>query len=349
MVEKKLKKYLVSPSQSDVYAISIVDQPAIESNFIALAKQEKPMKFKIQSEEKRMLYGSALRADFPIYRCYDYGNDIDEFYVEFSADAIRRLMVKFMKNYSQKNWTKDHMDFAEGLTVVESWIVEDPERDKANVLGLTDFGKGDWMIGVKVDDDELWHSIKEGRWHGFSVEAFVDLNEQIKEIKNNSDIKMSKSKINMDELLDSIKGIIEDAVEKADGQDAEVQQEAVEQAAEEVANAVDATEEKTTEKEKETVAAEEEATPEEQIAEDVIEQVENNADNSDDAANDLQAVVDQLQQEVDDLKKENEELKKKNQKMAKQPSTKKVEVKQSAVTGFNPNWREALATVYKMN
>jgi hypothetical protein len=348
MAEKKLKKYLVSPSQSDVYAISIVDQPAIESNFIALAKQEKPMKFKIQSEEKRMLYGSALRADFPIYRCYDYGNDLDEFYVEFSADAIRRLMVKFMKNYSQKNWTKDHMDFAEGLTVVESWIVEDPERDKANVLGLTDFGKGDWMIGVKVDDDELWHSIKEGRWHGFSVEAFVDLKEQIKEIKNNSDIKMSKSKINMDELLDSIKGIIEDAVEKADGQDAEVQEEAVEQAAEEVADAVEATEEEET-TEKETVEAEEEATPEEQIAEDVIEQVEDNAETTEDAADDLQAVVDQLQQEVDDLKKENEELKKKNEKMAKQPSTKKVEVKQSAVTGFNPNWRESLATVYKMN
>ena len=346
MAEKKLKKYLVSPSQSDVYAISIVDQPAIESNFIALAKQEKPMKFKIQSEEKRMLYGSALRADFPIYRCYDYGNDLDEFYVEFSADAIRRLMVKFMKNYSQKNFSKDHMDFAEGLTVVESWIVEDPERDKANVLGLTDFGKGDWMIGVKVDDDELWHSIKEGRWHGFSVEAFVDLEEQIKEIKNNSDIKMSKSKINMDELLDSIKGIIQDAVEKADGQDAEVQEEAVEQAAEEVTEAVEATEEETKE---ETVEAEEEATPEEQIAEDVIEQVEDNADTTEDAANDLQAVVDQLQQEVDDLKKENEELKKKNEKMAKQPSTKKVEVKQSAVTGFNPNWREALATVYKMH
>lgn len=347
MAEKKLKKYLVSPSQSDVYAISIVDQPAIESNFIALAKQEKPMKFKIQSEEKRMLYGSALRADFPIYRCYDYGNDLDEFYVEFSADAIRRLMVKFMKNYSQKNWTKDHMDFAEGLTVVESWIVEDPERDKANVLGLTDFGKGDWMIGVKVDDDELWHSIKEGRWHGFSVEAFVDLEEQIKEIKNNSDIKMSKSKINMDELLDSIKGIIQDAVEKADGQDAEVQEEAVEQAAEEVTEAVEATEEETNKEE--TVEAEEEATPEEQIAEDVIEQVEDNADTTEDAANDLQAVVDQLQQEVDDLKKENSELKKKNEKMAKQPSTKKVEVKQSAVTGFNPNWRDALATVYKMN
>ena len=346
MAEKKLKKYLVSPSQSDVYAISIVDQPAIESNFIALAKQEKPMKFMIQSEEKRMLSGSALRADFPIYRCYDYGNDLDEFYVEFSADAIRRLMVKFMKNYSQKNFSKDHMDFAEGLTVVESWIVEDPERDKANVLGLTDFGKGDWMIGVKVDDDELWHSIKEGRWHGFSVEAFVDLEEQIKEIKNNSDIKMSKSKINMDELLDSIKGIIQDAVEKADGQDAEVQEEAVEQAAEEVTEAVEATEEETKE---ETVEAEEEATPEEQIAEDVIEQVEDNADTTEDAANDLQAVVDQLQQEVDDLKKENEELKKKNEKMAKQPSTKKVEVKQSAVTGFNPNWREALATVYKMN
>lgn len=313
------------------------------------------MKFKIQSEEKRMLYGSALRADYPIYRCYDYGNDIDEFYVEFSADAIRRLMTKFMKNYSQKNWTKDHMEFAEGLTVVESWIVEDAENDKANALGLTDFGKGDWMIGVKVDDDELWHSVKEGRWHGFSVEAFVDLEEQIKEIKNNSHIDMAKKSTKLDEILENIKNILTDAISDAEGETEATQEEIVETAAEEVVEAVQATEEEENTEETATVEAasdeqlsSEEATPEEQIAEDVIEQVEENAETSEDAADDLQAVVDQLQQEVDDLKKENEELKKKNQKMAKQPSTKKVEVKQSAVSGFNPNWREALATVYKI-
>ena len=341
----KLKKYKVKAGGSDVYAISVVSQPAVESSFVALAKQEKPKPVYLSKNDKHMLYGVILRADFPIYRAY--GDE--EFYIEFDGEAIERLERKYMKNFAQRNWTTEHLNLAEGLTLTESWIVTDLEHDKSKALGLEGVTVGSWVGGCLVDDNEIWTQVKEGTYTGFSVEAFCDLEDITREIKNNSDIKMSKSKINMDELLDSIKGIIEDAVEKADGQDAEVQQEAVEQAAEEVANAVDATEEKTTEKEKETVAAEEEATPEEQIAEDVIEQVENNADNSDDAANDLQAVVDQLQQEVDDLKKENEELKKKNQKMAKQPSTKKVEVKQSAVTGFNPNWREALATVYKMN
>ena len=341
----KLKKYKVKAGGSDVYAISVVSQPAVESSFVALAKQEKPKPVYLSKDDKHMLYGVILRADFPIYRAY--GDE--EFYIEFDGEAIERLERKYMKNFAQRNWTTEHLNLAEGLTLTESWIVTDLEHDKSKALGLEGVTVGSWVGGCLVDDNEIWTQVKEGTYTGFSVEAFCDLEDITREIKNNSDIKMSKSKINMDELLDSIKGIIEDAVEKADGQDAEVQQEAVEQAAEEVANAVDATEEKTTEKEKETVAAEEEATPEEQIAEDVIEQVENNADNSDDAANDLQAVVDQLQQEVDDLKKENEELKKKNQKMAKQPSTKKVEGKQSAVTGFNPNWREALATVYKMN
>ena len=341
----KLKKYKVKAGGSDVYAISVVSQPAVESSFVALAKQEKPKPVYLSKDDKHMLYGVILRADFPIYRAY--GDE--EFYIEFDGEAIERLERKYMKNFAQRNWTTEHLNLAEGLTLTESWIVTDLEHDKSKALGLEGVTVGSWVGGCLVDDNEIWAQVKEGTYTGFSVEAFCDLEDITREIKNNSDIKMSKSKINMDELLDSIKGIIEDAVEKADGQDAEVQQEAVEQAAEEVANAVDATEEKTTEKDKETVAAEEEATPEEQIAEDVIEQVENNADNSDDAANDLQAVVDQLQQEVDDLKKENEELKKKNQKMAKQPSTKKVEVKQSAVTGFNPNWREALATVYKMN
>ena len=341
----KLKKYKVKAGGSDVYAISVVSQPAVESSFVALAKQEKPKPVYLSKDDKHMLYGVILRADFPIYRAY--GDE--EFYIEFDGEAIERLERKYMKNFAQRNWTTEHLNLAEGLTLTESWIVTDLEHDKSKALGLEGVTVGSWVGGCLVDDNEIWAQVMEGTYNGFSVEAFCDLEDITREIKNNSDIKMSKSKINMDELLDSIKGIIEDAVEKADGQDAEVQEEAVAQAAEEVANAVDTTEEKTTEKDKETVAAEEEATPEEQIAEDVIEQVENNADNSDDAANDLQAVVDQLQQEVDDLKKENEELKKKNQKMAKQPSTKKVEVKQSAVTGFNPNWREALATVYKMN
>ena len=317
-MDKKLKRYNIVPSTSDVFAVSLVDAPAVESNFIALSKQKQPINFKIQSEEKRMLYGVALRADFDIYRCYGE----EEFYINFSKDAVRRLMTKFMKNHAQNNFTTDHMDFAQGLTVVESWIVDNVDNDKANNLGLENFSEGSWIIGVKVDDDEMWQSVKEGRWCGFSVEAFCDLEEITKEIKNNkhkSDKVMAKKSVKMDEILENIKSIISDAISDAEGEDTETQEEVVETAAEEVVEAVDANEETT---EETTVEAAEESTPEEQIAEDVIEQVEENAEDSETAAEDLQAVVDQLQQEVDDLKKENEELKKKNQKLSKMPSVK---------------------------
>ena len=320
-MDKKLKKYSIVASTSDVYAVSLVDAPAVESNFIALSKQKQPINFKIQNEEKRMLYGVALRADFDIYRCYGE----EEFYINFSKDAVRRLMTKFMKNHAQNNFTTDHMDFAQGLTVVESWIVDNVDNDKANNLGLENFSEGSWIIGVKVDDDELWQSVKEGRWSGFSVEAFCDLEEITREIKNNkhkSDKIMAKKSVKMDEILENIKNIINDAIDNAEGQDAEVQEEVVEEAAEEVVDAVDNTEETT----EETVEAAEETPAEEtepeQVAEEAIETVEDNAETEEEAAEDLQAVVDTLQAEIDTLKAENEELKKKNQKMSKMPSVK---------------------------
>lgn len=319
-MDKKLKRYNIVPSTSDVFAVSLVDAPAVESNFIALSKQKQPINFKIQSEEKRMLYGVALRADFDIYRCYGE----EEFYINFSKDAVRRLMTKFMKNHAQNNFTTDHMDFAQGLTVVESWIVDNVDNDKANNLGLENFSEGSWIIGVKVDDDEMWQSVKEGRWCGFSVEAFCDLEEITREIKNNShksDKIMAKKSVKMDEILDNIRNIISDAIDNAEGQDAEVQEEVVEEAAEEVVDAVDETEttEETVEAAEETPAEE---TEPEQVAEEAIETVEENAETEEQAAEDLQAVVDSLKAEIDTLKAENEELKKKNQKMSKMPSVK---------------------------
>lgn len=315
----KLKKYNVVPSNSDVFAISLVDEPAVDSNFIALSKQ-KPMEFKIQNEERRMLYGVALRADYPIYR--RYGDE--EFYLTFGKDAIRRLMTKFMKNFGQRSWTKDHMDFAEGITVVESWIVEDVENDKANALGIENFSEGSWCIGAKVDDDEIWQSIKEGRWKGFSVEAWVDMEEIEKEIKNNKEnknIDMAVKKSKFEEMIDKIKSIISDAVTEADGEDTEVQEEVIDKAADAVEEVVNKDETGTTD---EVVEAAEDKTPTEEIVNDVVDTVQEETQTTEEAADNLQEVVDQLQAEVDSLKAENEELKKKNQKMSKQPSTKVV-------------------------
>ena len=317
----KLKNYRVKPSTSDIYAVSLVEDEAVESGFIALSKQKQPMDFKIHNEEKRMLYGVALRADFPIYRRYGE----NEFYLTFDANAIERLVNKFMSKYGQKSFTIDHMEPAEGIVITESWLVKDTENDKSNALGLENVSEGSWIIGCKINNDEIWQSIKEGRWHGFSIESWIDMEEieEFKKInKENKKIDMAVKKSKFEEMIDKIKSIISDAVEEADGQETETQEEIVDEAADAVEEVVNKDKTGTTDEVVE--AAEEDKTPTEEIVNDVVDTVQEETQTTEEAADNLQEVVDQLQAEVDSLKAENEELKKKNQKMSKQPSTKVV-------------------------
>ena len=328
----KLKNYRVKPSTSDIYAVSLVEEEAVESGFIALSKQKQPMDFKIQNEEKRMLYGVALRADFPIYRRYGE----DEFYLTFDANAIERLVNKFMSNYGQKSFTIDHMEPAEGIVITESWLVKDTENDKSNALGLENVSEGSWIIGCKINNDEIWQSIREGRWHGFSIESWIDMEEieDFKKInKENKDNKMAVKKNKFEEIVDKIKEIISDAVAEADGQDTEVQEEVIEEAAdavEEVVNEQESTEET-------VVEAAEDETSNEEIVNDVVDEVQQETETTEEAVDNLQEIIDGLKDEVDALKAENEELKKKNQNMAKMPSTKVVtngnETKKTGVQG----------------
>ena len=335
----KLKNYRVKPSTSDIYAVSLVEEEAVESGFIALSKQKQPMDFKIHNEEKRMLYGVALRADFPIYRCYGE----DEFYLTFDANAIERLVNKFMSNYGQKSFTIDHMEPAEGIVITESWLVKDTENDKSNALGLENVSEGSWIIGCKINNDEIWQSIKEGRWHGFSIESWVDMEEieEFKKINKKIKNKMTVKKNKFDEMMDQIKAIISDAVENADGQDTQVKEDVVDEAADKVEEVVNQQEDTTVE-DTEVVNAAEEEKPVEEVANEVIDTVEKQTETEQDAAENLQQVVDQLQEEIDTLKAENEELKNKNQKMSKKPSA-KVNVKQSAEKG-NP--RDVIEALY---
>ena len=331
---RKLKNFRVKPSTSDIYAVSLVEDEAIESGFITLSKQKQPMNFKIHNEEKRMLYGVALRSNFPIYRCYGQ----DEFYLTFDANAIERLVNKFMSNYGQKSFTIDHMEPAEGIVITESWLVKDTENDKSNALGLENVSEGSWIIGCKINNDEIWQSIKEGRWHGFSIESWIDMEEieEFKKIKNKKiENKMAVNKSKFDEMMDQIKSIISDAVQKAEGQDTQVQQDVVDEATDAVEEVVDQKEDTTVVNAAEEQKPAEEEKPTEEVANEVIDTVEQQAETEQDAADNLQQVVDKLQEEIDTLKAENEELKKKNQKMSKKPSTKVVnanaETKQTGI------------------
>lgn len=331
---KKLKKYSVVGDSSDVYAISLVEEPAIEIDYVAFDKDKetKPnLKFiEDKQNEKFMILGPALVPDKNIYRNYD-GN---EFYVSFSAECIEKLSYKFMKTcYGDGCFTKDHESFAQGCSLAESWI-KTSENDKSVDYGF-DCPIGTWFVATKIDSIELWDSIKKGERKGFSIESWVDL-EEIIENKDKKENDMSKQKTNLetmevnDGFWEKLKGIIAEAM--GTSKDDKTVEDAVEEAKQE-ADPVE-----------EIVEAEEQMpeVPVEEVAEEVIDTVEEGAETTETAAEDLQTVVDKLQEEVDALKAENAELKKKNQKMSKKPSA-KVNVKQSAEKG-NP--RDVIEALY---
>lgn len=158
---------LVIDESAEVFgieAVSIVDSPAIESNFIALKGQN--FKFK-ETGEKRILMGAALIPNKPIYR----RNDEEEFYVYFTKETVRKAMELFMMHGNQNNHTVQHEFAVQGLSVVESWIVEG-EKDKAYHYGL-DVPVGTWMISVKVNNEAIWENfVKTGEVKGFSIEGY---------------------------------------------------------------------------------------------------------------------------------------------------------------------------------
>ena len=182
-------------------AVSIVENPAIESDFIALAKEE--IQLAKIDEEKKLLMGPALIPNKPIFR---KRND-SMFYVYFSRDTVRRASELFFMNGKQNNATLEHEMSINGLTVVESWIVEDSKMDKSAKYGL-EMPIGTWMISMKVENDEVWNEyVKTEKVKGFSIEGYFADRASIKQ----SDLKAELQAIEEEEaeyMLNNIKNAL---------------------------------------------------------------------------------------------------------------------------------------------
>jgi len=151
---------------SGVNAVSLVETPAIESDWVALGDQKKIMLAEV-NEEKRILLGAALIPDKPIYR----NQNGEEFYIFFSKSTIEKVAQKFFKSSNHKNATLEHAQPIEGVTIFESWIVDDPKFDKSTQYGL-DVPSGTWMVSMKVDNDDIWNNyVKDNKVFGFSIEG----------------------------------------------------------------------------------------------------------------------------------------------------------------------------------
>ncbi len=168
--------------QSGIDAVSVVKSPAIEENFVALNKHE--IALKEVNEEKRLLMGAALIPNKQIYR----HNGKDEYYIFFSEKTVRKASELFLMRGNQNNATYEHKQELNGMSVVESWIIEDEKTDKSRLYGF-DLPVGTWMISMKVNNEDVWKDVKEGKVKGFSIEGyFADKYEMSLEDKRKQDI-----------------------------------------------------------------------------------------------------------------------------------------------------------------
>ena len=179
-----------------IEAISIVENPAIEEDFIALKSDE--IKLAEISKEKKLLMGALLVPNKPIYR----QTGEDEYYIYFSKNTIEKASQLYLKNGNQNNSTLEHQHQLSGLTLVESWIVEDDVKDKSRLYNMN-VPVGTWMGTVKVNNDEVWNEyIKTNKVKGFSIEGyFADKMERPKESIE------EKMEVEANKLLESIKNI----------------------------------------------------------------------------------------------------------------------------------------------
>lgn len=187
----KLPIYNIILGEADgIQVMSLVDCPAVECDFLKFDKEEHKMNFSV-NEEQHIVFGVALRADYPIYR---YNKKIGEYYVVFNKETIKQLYEKFMTDGSVLNVNLNHKEMTEGVTLIQSFI-KDTEKG-INPVGFEDVADGSWFCAYKINNEEVWESVKKGDFNGFSVEGNFELEPAI--------FNKEEPKGEFDEIIDNL-------------------------------------------------------------------------------------------------------------------------------------------------
>jgi len=194
---------------SGVFAISLVADPAIESNWIYLSKQHK-IELAEVNKEKRLLLGPVLIPNKEIPRIDDETGE--EYDIVFDEAVIEKAAQLFLQRQHNNSSTLEHERPIDDISIVESWLVADPKADKSNAYGLS-YPKGTWLVMAKVNNDEIWSEyIKTGKVKGFSLEGLFGHNlveasrqQQLVSLSDLTDIFDNEY---AEEMLATIKGII---------------------------------------------------------------------------------------------------------------------------------------------
>jgi hypothetical protein len=169
MNEYKIYEALLSDVTDGIYTVSLVDCPAVQSDFMCFNEQ-KPLNFKVENEEKRLIMGVVMRADYPIYRIAPNG---EEYYIKFSKETIEKMAEKMLFDNTSNNINLNHNpnDYVEDVYLREIFI-KDIEKG-INPKGFESIEDGSLFAIYKVHSDEVWERVKKGEFKGFSIEVLV--------------------------------------------------------------------------------------------------------------------------------------------------------------------------------
>lgn len=192
-----------------VFGISLVENPAMEDEWITLSKHPQEIEFSAVDDKKNILMGAVLIPNKRVYRNMN-GN---EFEMKFSEDTIERLAHNFQRQSYQNNSSHEHEIALSDVTFVETWTVKDPQNDKSNAYGKV-YPPGTWVTMAKVSD-ENYEKAKKGEIKGFSIDAILQLNE----VKFKKDEKMSlETKSIIDAIKEGFKAMLSKAPEVVEPQ-----------------------------------------------------------------------------------------------------------------------------------
>ena len=199
MKETKIVELVIADDSQElaIDAISLVNSPAIEQDFVFFGKEKNNLTFAKVDEEKRMLVSPALIPNKQIFR-YDPNTD-SEYYVYFSPDTVRKASELYLKHNNHHKATYEHQDRVSGVLTVESWIKEG-DNDKSKMFGY-DLPNGTWFVKMKIENNDLWNKIKEGELKGLSIEGYFA----------NKFEQMNKKQPTTEQILSALNEIIQES------------------------------------------------------------------------------------------------------------------------------------------